>query len=277
MISGARLDKLIDLDSIGVAYACVLPSQLSEHSDSNLNVVIPFKPAFIQTTWQTATRQKKWRCVSQGHISIIPANLPHEAHWEQQSEVVVLKFDPAFIVQAADELNGRQTEIVEQWNARDSLIQQLALALRKEFQEGLPGRLYIESVANVLVTHLLRSYSSSGQPVQEFTGGLPNYKLRHATEYINDNFERDLNLAEIAAAVEMSVYHFARLFKQSTGLAPHQYIMECRIERAKELLTNKNLSLAEIAYRVGFASQSHFTTIFRKLTATTPKAYREAC
>jgi AraC family transcriptional regulator len=107
-------------------------------------------------------------------------------------------------------------------------------------------------------------------------GELPKHRLRRATEFINDNLGRDIALAEIAASVEMSPYYFARLFKQSTGLAPHQYLLEQRVERAKVLLTETAIPLAEIAYQLGFASQSHFTSLFRRLTATTPKAYRKS-
>lgn len=94
-------------------------------------------------------------------------------------------------------------------------------------------------------------------------------------EYINENLERDLTLSEIAASVGMSSYHFARTFKQATGLPPHQYLIKLRLENAKRLLAQTNLAIAEIAYRVGFASQSHFTTLFRKHVGTTPKAYRD--
>jgi len=75
--------------------------------------------------------------------------------------------------------------------------------------------------------------------------------------------------------VEMSPYHFARLFKQSTGFTPHQYLINSRIERAKMLLAEKKLSIAEICEYVGFRSPSHFIALFRKFTSMTPKAYRD--
>jgi AraC-like DNA-binding protein len=81
--------------------------------------------------------------------------------------------------------------------------------------------------------------------------------------------------AELAVLVQMSPYYFASLFKQSTGLAPHQYITKCRIERAKQLLKKRELTIMEICQQVGFQSQSHFTRVFRKHTATTPKTYRQ--
>lgn len=140
---------------------------------------------------------------------------------------------------------------------------------------GLLGRVYTEALANTLAVHLLKRYSASERPVTD-VGELPNHKLRRATEFINDNLGRDITLAEIAANVEMSPYYFVRSFKQSTGLPPHQYLVEQRVARAKILLKETAIPLADIAYGLGFASQSHFTSLFRRLTATTPKAYRKS-
>jgi AraC family transcriptional regulator len=136
--------------------------------------------------------------------------------------------------------------------------------------------LYAESLANVLAVQLLRQYSAAAPPLREVIRALPKYRLRRVTEFMNNHLERDLTLAEIAAQVEMSPYHFARMFKQSTGLAPHQYVHERRVVRAKTLLADTQLPLVEIAYCLCFTDQSHFTAVFRRLTATTPKAYRKA-
>ena len=100
-------------------------------------------------------------------------------------------------------------------------------------------------------------------------------KLRHATESIERNLRGHLTLAEIAAEVDLNPQYFARVFKKAVGQSPHQYILEKSVERAKELLKTTELSLADIASQVGIATQSHFTTVFRRATGVTPREFRE--
>ncbi|MBI4460935.1 MAG: helix-turn-helix transcriptional regulator [Acidobacteria bacterium] len=93
-------------------------------------------------------------------------------------------------------------------------------------------------------------------------------------DYIEAHLHENLHLEEIADVLQMSPYHFGRLFKQSTGLTPHQYLVRQRIMKAKELLAEDGSSIAEIGRLLGFASHAHFTTVFRKLTGITPREYR---
>lgn len=201
-----------------------------------------------------------------------------KTRWHNAGEYLLLHLESSLVPHAAaDLIDTNRIEIVQQYKTRDPLIQHIGLALKSELEsEGLGSRLYVESLFNTLCLHLVRHYSTSGQNVLADSATLPRDKLRFATEYINENLEKDLTLSEIATSVGMSPYHFARAFKQITGLPPHQYLIKRRIEKAKSLLTQTNLAIAEIAYRVGFASQSHFTTLFRKHTTTTPKAYRDS-
>jgi AraC family transcriptional regulator len=105
-------------------------------------------------------------------------------------------------------------------------------------------------------------------------GELPACRLRRVTQYIQDNLHRKLRLAELSAQVNMSPYHFARLFKQSTGTSPHRFVLRRRIDRASTLLTTGELSIGEVARLVGFQTTSHFTTVFRRITGLTPGGYR---
>jgi AraC family transcriptional regulator len=221
----------------------------------------------------------RWEQVdyTRGDIAILPAtqSLP-KTQIDREVPLLELFLETASLDRAAGEFADR-IELVPQLQIRDPLIEQMGLALKTELATGaIDSRLYAESMAAALAAHLLRRYCSYSQKIKEFTGGLPNYQLRQAIGYINEHLEQNLTLAEIAAVVQMSPNYFASLFKQSTGITPHQYVMQCRIEKAKQLLHRQQLTIVEICQEVGFASQSHFTKVFRQHTNTTPKAYRDS-
>ena len=215
---------------------------------------------------------------SKGELGILPANQPSPLTWcSGEAEFINLYLEPTKFARVAYEsVDTDRVEIISQVKIRDPLIQQIALALKTELESGeVDSRLYAESMATALSAHLLRRYSTKQLVIRDYTGGLPNYKLREAIAYINNHLDQDLSLTQLATLVQMSPYYFATLFKKSTGLAPHQYVSKCRIEKAKQLLKNRELTIIEICQLVGFQTQSHFTRVFRKHTATTPKAYRD--
>jgi AraC family transcriptional regulator len=100
--------------------------------------------------------------------------------------------------------------------------------------------------------------------------------LRRAIEFMHDHCQRELTLAEIAAAAYLSEFHFARLFKKITGTTPHAFLATLRIEKARRMLAESDLSISDIGAQVGYASQSHFTRIFRQTVGLTPRAFRQA-
>jgi AraC-like DNA-binding protein len=111
-------------------------------------------------------------------------------------------------------------------------------------------------------------------PVRGDIGTLPWCRLRRVTEYIQQNLDKELRLADLAALVFMSPYHFARLFKCSTGVPPHRFVVRQRIAGARAFLATQELSIAQISRMVGFRTPSHFTTVFRRVTGVTPRGYR---
>lgn len=137
------------------------------------------------------------------------------------------------------------------------------------------GKLYADSLIQTLTLHVLRSYSTASAMIERANGGLSGYKLRQVKEFIDANLDSDLGLAEIAAVANLSQFHFARAFRKSVGVTPQQYLMERRIERAKQLLSKDDLPIVEISLLTGFKNQSHFTTLFRKFTNLTPKTWRD--
>lgn len=98
---------------------------------------------------------------------------------------------------------------------------------------------------------------------------------RRSKDYIHDRIDQDIPLKELADSIGMSVSHFCRLFKQSTGLSPHQYVIACRVERARSLLLNEERTIAQVAHAVGFADQSHMNHHFNRLVGIPPGTLRK--
>jgi AraC family transcriptional regulator len=151
------------------------------------------------------------------------------------------------------------------------LVQNIALALKTTLETNSFGsRLYADSMAQALTVHLLDRYSSKKCLSHSYKKGLGRQQLRLTIDYIQEHLDRDISLAELASVAQLSCYYFARLFKQSTGSSPHQYLIQCRIDRAKKLLKEDELSIANIAQLVSFANQGHLNYHFKRLVGITP-------
>ncbi len=178
------------------------------------------------------------RGTNKGSICVIPSGQSYSARLEGQSEHLAMFLDPSLVLRAAQDSRAGNMEIVESCAPFDPVISNVGFALLSELQtEGVGGRLYTESLRNVLAVHLLRHYSASGNGHHAQVGGLSGQKLKHVKDFIGDNYGRDLSLADLSSVAGMSTFHFAREFKRTTGTTPHQYLMKFRIDRAKELLS----------------------------------------
>jgi AraC family transcriptional regulator len=191
-------------------------------------------------------------------------------------ECLIATISPALLTSLAWEMaDADSVDLPSAQRFRDLQIEHLLLALRAELESSCPsGRLYGESLTTALAAHILRRYWRVPRPIVDYHDGLPGGLLQRVTDFVKEHLDEDLALQQLADLVHMSPYHFARMFKKSTGLAPHRYLMAQRIERAKSLLSDHRLGLAEVAYSVGFPSQSHFTATFSRFVGTTPGAYR---
>lgn len=212
-------------------------------------------------------------------MCVIPSGQPFAATLEGEAEFLAVYLDPSLVLRAAAEdapaaMSGG-VEVIEKTSLDDPLIVQIGQALLAELEADAPGgRLYAQSLANVLAVHLLRHYTASGGGVRRFIGGLSGRRLRRVLAFVADNYEHELSLDDLAGEAGMSTFHFAREFKRATGTTPHQHLIKFRVERAKALLAEGKMPLAEVGLRSGFSHQSHFTRLFRKLTGTTPQSYR---
>jgi AraC family transcriptional regulator len=216
---------------------------------------------------------------NKGDIVLIPANSSSYHTWDRDMEYSSLFLEPTHIAQIAYEsiVDVDRFEILPCFATPDPLIYQFSQALKSELELGKScSRFYVDHLIAALSMHLIRHYSAKKQLIREYTDGLSKCKLQRAISYINEHLMENLSLKEMSNAIEMSPYYFTRLFKQSTGMNAYQYVIHCRMERAKHLLCRRDLSIAEVSQQVGFQNQGHFTNAFRKNTGTTPKMYREA-
>ena len=269
-------NKRADWDGLTVQHCRLRSGEMIEKKHSRHQIVILLQGTFTSSMVTASGRRRSgWR--SAGHTPIIPAGQSYSARWDDELEDFSIFLDPSLLVRVAAEARiSDRVELMEACNANDPVIRRIGMALKTEAESGGPGgRLYADSLANLLAVHLLRHYTQDGPGLQTALGGLTGRKLNMATEFIQENIERDLGITEIANVVDLSPFHFARSFKQATGVSPHQYLIKNRIERAKSLLTGSELPIVEVGFKVGFKNQSHFTTLFRKLTSMTPKAYRD--
>ncbi|MCY7323926.1 MAG: AraC family transcriptional regulator [Phormidesmis sp. CAN_BIN36] len=212
---------------------------------------------------------------AKGLFGILPANLAYRLCWNVDVEFLHCYIEPSFISHIAHEsVNPDRVELALELKKADPLVCQIGHALTANLQiDGVGSRFYADSMATALAAHLLRHYSTSKHHFQEHEDGLSSVKLEQAIEYINTHLSENLSLVAIATELEMSQYYFCRLFKRSTGLTPHQYLIQQRVERAKQLLKQPELTIAHIAIKCGFANQSHLAKQFRQHTGLTPKQF----
>ena len=215
---------------------------------------------------------------ARGAISFFPSYQPFFLRLKVEkgtfANVLFLALDPAFVSRTAVglELHSDHIELVEQHGGTDPTLHHIAMALQAGIQTGdAVDQMYGEALSTALTVHLLRKYGATVPEPKSRYGRLPREKLLRAVEYIRDQLDTDLTISEIAQAVYMSPYHFTRLFKESTGQSPHQYVVEARVRKAKELLTTGKFTISEAAYHVGFVDQSHLTRHFKRVFGLPPK------
>lgn len=163
------------------------------------------------------------------------------------------------------------------WIPMGAKDEQLSRTMIAGFSPFEPTDLLLDSWALILAETLLRRFSSHAKKrVRSSYGKISSRGIAHVIDYIEANLEHDLRLTILAKIAAMSVYHFARRFKETVGLSPHAYVMMRRVRRAQAMLGDSASPLAQVAGACGFCNQAHLTTAFKYSLGVTPGRYRRS-
>jgi AraC family transcriptional regulator len=270
---------------IQLAHYCQPLIDLPEISSSQHIIVIPLGHQAIdleltsEGRLQSVSYQEK--DYADGFVEVFPADLPYGLRSKSTGEVmewIQCCLEPTFVAHVAHEsVNPDRVELLLTPKKVDLLIHQIGLALRSSLEEDSRGsRFYADAMAIALSAHLLRHYSTRNHSFREYEDGLSKQKLKQAIEYIQAHLGEDISLSDIANELGMSQYYFCHLFKRSTGISPHQFLIRQRVEQAKHLLKQSERTVTAIALDCGFANQSHFARYFRQCTGMNPSQFRKS-
>ncbi len=172
-------------------------------------------------------------------------------------------------------LGGRSVELLDRVGFADETISRILAVLSEEATNDPSARLFLERAIDLLCMQLVRAHSSLGAlPDVTPKRGLADRHVKRVTAYMTDMMEHPIGLDELAALVDLSRFHFCTSFRRATGQSPYLWLTHLRIARAKGLLADPSLPIAEIALCVGYQTPSAFAASFRKIVGVSPSAFR---
>lgn len=222
-----------------------------------------------------------WRSGGRTHEAILPpggfclqsdgeTNAPF---WQDELTVAAIALSPDLITAILEDRTPTAIDtFAERRCITDELAYTYARALSKELSQ--PGEpLYAQTLSLSFTLHLLNKHHRNAKKPLNPKGKLSSKQLKDVIETAQTQLGTELSLSQLACAAQVSDYYFSRQFKNTTGLAPHQFVLRLRLERAKKLLLTSQLSLSEVALAVGFFDQSHFNNVFKRAFGVTPRAF----
>ncbi len=204
-------------------------------------------------------------------VAILPCG-GHSIAVERAGELLVARFDAARWSERPGTAPGHARELHDVFAGEDGFVRGIAHVIAARLREPGPrAPNWLDPFAEDLALHVATRHA---RPAESAIGGLAAHRLQRVLALIDERLSEPIQVRELAAAVNLSPYHFARMFRQSTGQPPHVYITSLRMDRAKLLLAQSALPLAQVATRVGYQTQAHFTGVFHARVGATPRAYR---
>lgn len=305
--------QIIDLKT-GKDYTDYIPSSTSHHSDENSNsndiiiseIVLPianhegFETPVTNmhilgvgvsgrvSKAEYHTGNKKWGKITplycENRLGIGAAGDNAMAWRWSESDVesmvsnIVIHLSPDKLAQIAQEvfdIDGSRLEVKHKMMIKDMFITQLAIAMRNQMSlNTAQSGLYLQESLHMLAVHIITHHCVITPLLKEYHGGLSKQSLNLVIEYLEVHYNQNISIDQLAMFCNISGYHFIRLFKQSTGVSPRQYLLDIRIRHAKHLLNTTQLLVEQIAYIVGYKNANNFTRMFKKRVGHSPNVYR---
>ena len=219
--------------------------------------------------------------VAPGSVTLMSRAAPSHWRWSGELAVAQLYLSPSAVKDVAAQVYERAVQDIELRDiltADDPILFDIAKLLMRETQQGgLGGRLYVEALKTQACLHILRHYSTVDFRKPSYAqGGLSRSQSQLLEQFIDENLDRDISLADLASVAQLSVFHFTRKFHAEFGCPPHAYVVRRRMERATRQLVRQDIPLKVIAANCGFTDQSHMNRLFRRVLGVTPAEYRRS-
>ena len=210
-------------------------------------------------------------------IIVTPAGVESGWKWHVKTKCIIITLDPAKFEQFAQTelgiiLSTEQLKDLPQFLDED--ITQSGIQLKESLQCDLGSQVMFESYARIFLTKLILKYGLQEEEY-DFTKSFTAQHYKQVLDYIAINYGDNILLEDMAAEANLSPSHFSRLFKQTIGQSPYQFLMAYRVEQAKKMLGKPNALMIDIALYCGFSDQAHFSRTFKKIEGLTPKQYRK--
>ena len=173
---------------------------------------------------------------------------------------------------------GRADEVeLIDFFGRDEPLTYLCYACAEMLAAQTPGNSRrVADLTRLVASFLVENYTAAASKTPDFRGGLPIRQLHKVEDYLNEHLAEEISVGALSELVALSPFHFCRVFKQTTGMSPLQFVTRERIARAQQLIRETSRSLIEIALEVGYTSPSHFAQVFRRVAGVTPTKFRDA-
>jgi AraC family transcriptional regulator len=211
-----------------------------------------------------------------GTVTLIPAGSTSRWDIYQPLSVLQLYLPQTTLNHVAQEAGATAPgDLVERTAHPDSITSRLLLSAADALEGSAAlDALFRHQLTDLLATRLLSAYAGSPATFRPAMGGLSPKVLGRAIERLRSDSDADVSLAALAADAGLSRFHFCRAFKESTGLSPHAWLRQYRLEQAMNMLRDSNVSVVSVAAELGYSSQTAFAAAFRKLTGESPSDWR---